>query len=235
MADGKMHVGLIPDGNRRFMAKQHIRNLLKSYDMGINKFYDFLEWCYDLRVGEVTIYALSLENIVNRDRREIDTLFKVFNRHAKKGVKDKTLHEKEVRVNVCGDRDYILNHSQNTELAEKMITNLGKLEDATRDYGKFTLNLAIGYGGRQEVLNAVKSMVDQGVEINEENLKDNLWVKSYPELIIRTSEDRLSNFLLWQSAYSEIYFVPKLWQEFQQPDLVEILDDFNSRERRYGR
>ena len=231
----KMHVGLIPDGNRRFMSKKHISNLLKSYDMGINKFYDFLEWCYDLGVNEVTLYALSLENLVNRDKKEVETLFKVFNEHAKKGLEDKNLHEKEARVNVCGDKDFLLKNSPNQKLAEEMVGNLNRLEEATADYSKFTLNLAIAYGGRQEVLNAVKNIVSEGAEVNEENLKKNLWVKDYPEIIIRTSEDRISNFLLWQSAYSEFYFVPKLWQEFDQQDLAKILEDYNGRERRYGR
>ena len=230
-----MHVGLIPDGNRRYMAKQHIRNLLKSYDMGIRKFFDFLEWCYDLDVREVTIYALSLENIVNRDSKEIDTLFKVFNEHAKRGLKDKNLHEKETRVNICGDKDYLLEHSPNRKLAEEMVCNLNKLEDATRDYSNFTLNLAIAYGGRQELLNAMKNVMSQSMEVNEENIRKNLWVRDYPEIIIRTSEDRLSNFLLWQSAFSEIYFIPKLWQEFEQKDLADILDDYSHRERRFGR
>jgi len=230
-----MHVGLIPDGNRRYMTKKHVGNLLRSYDMGINKFYDFLQWCYDLDVKEVTLYALSMENLANRGRDEVETLYRAFNQHAKKGLTDKNIHEKGVRINICGDRDYLIGCSPNRKLAEEMVGNLGRLEEATRDYSNFTVNLAIAYGGRQEVLNAVRKLIEQGAEVNEENLRRNLWVKSYPELIIRTSEDRLSNFLLWQSAYSEIYFIQKLWPEFQQQDLVEILEDFNGRERRYGR
>ncbi len=230
-----MHVGVIPDGNRRFMLKKHIRNLLSSYNMGINKFYDFLQWSYDLGVDEVTLYALSLENLGNRDSREINTLFKAFNKNAKKGLKDKNLREKQVRVNVCGDIDSLIRQSPNQKLASDMVSNLSKLEEATRDYKNFTLNLAIGYGGRQEVLNAIKNMVEHGVEVTEDNLRANLWVKSDPDIIIRTSEERLSNFLLWQSAYSEIYFVHKLWPEFEKEDLARILDDFSGTERRYGR
>ena len=230
-----MHVGLIPDGNRRFMANRQIGSLLKSYDMGINKFFDFLDWCYDLKVNEVTLYALSLENLQNRGREEIDTLFRVFNKHAKKGLSDKNLRDKQVRVNMCGDRKALIAQSKNKKLAEEMVGSLEKLEDATKGNLNFTLNLAIGYGGRQEILNAVQAMVDGGMEINEDNLRANLWVKDDPDIIIRTSEERISNFLLWQSAYSEIYFVQKLWQEFQKEDLVQILSDYEGRERRYGR
>lgn len=230
-----MHVGLIPDGNRRFMIKQHIESLLSSYDMGINKFYDFLKWCYDLEVNEVTIYALSLENIFSRGEREVDTLFNVFKKHAQKGLEDKELHERKVRIRVCGDLDYLLKNSKNKQLAQEMVDELKKLEDATKDYDKFTLNLAIAYGGRQEIVAAVNKALESGQDITEQSISDNLWVKSDPDIIIRTSEERVSNFLLWQGAYSEIYFVPKLWQEFDQEDLKEVLDNFKHRERRYGR
>lgn len=229
-----MHVGLIPDGNRRFMAKRRIRGLLMSYDMGINKFYDFLDWCYELKVSEVTLYALSLENLLNRDRREIETLLRVFNRHAVKGINDKKLHENRVRVNFCGDKRAILGRFAKSGLAREMIANLTKLQEKTKDYRNLTLNLAIGYGGRQEILNAVRQMVSKGAKISEANLRRHLWVKSDPDLIIRTSEERLSNFLMWQSAYSEIYFVPKLWQEFRKQDLVGVLEKYESSERRYG-
>jgi len=230
-----MHVGLIPDGNRRFMAKKHIKNLIMSYDMGINKFYDFLEWCYDLKVAEVTLYALSTENVQNRDKLEVETLFKVFNNHAKKGLTDKNLHEKKVRVRFCGDRDYLLNKSPNRKLATEMLENLRKLEEATKGYTTFTLNLAIAYGGRQEIVHAVKQAIAKGIEVSEQSIHDNLWVPSEPDIIIRTSEERLSNFLLWQSAYSEIYFVEKLWQEFGKDDLIALLEKYRTRERRYGR
>jgi len=230
-----MHIGLIPDGNRRFMAKKGIGDLLVSYDMGINRFYDFLEWCYDLKVDEVTLYALSLENITSRNRKEIETLFKAFNKHALKGLEDKNLHEKKVKVNLCGDREFLLKQDVNRELATEMVKNLERLEDATKGYDKFTLNLAIAYGGRQEIIHAVKEMIAEGVPITEENIGRHLWVKDDPDVIIRTSEDRLSNFLLWQSAYSEIYFIPKLWQEFDKEDLKRVIGDYRSRERRYGR
>jgi undecaprenyl diphosphate synthase len=110
-----------------------------------------------------------------------------------------------------------------------------KLAEVTKDYSNFTLNFAVGYGGRQEIIDAVKKVNSQGLEVNEENIRKNLWVKDYPEIVIRTSEDRLSNFLLWQSAYSEIYFVDKLWQDFKEKDLENIIGDYNSRERRFGK
>ncbi len=230
-----MHIGLIPDGNRRYMVKQHIKNLLSSYDMGIKKFYDFLDWCAELGVDEVTIYALSLENITNRGKKEIETLFKAFNKHALDGLSDKTLKEKKIKVRICGDMDFLLSHGPDKKLSKKMVENLTKLQDSTKDNKNFTVNLAIAYGGRQEIIQAAKKLVKEKKEITEENIRKNLWVKSDPDLIIRTSEERISNFLMWQSAYSEIYFIPKLWQEFTKDDLQQVLSDYGGRERRYGR
>ncbi len=230
-----MHVALIPDGNRRFMAKKHIENLLNSYDLGIGKFYDFLKWCHDLGVDEVTIYALSLENLESRGEKELETLYTVFKKHALKGQTDKDLHERKIKISVCGDLDYLVEKSKNRKLAAEMAANLRKLEEATKDYTDFKVNLAIAYGGRQEIIAAAKKTADSGLEVNEENIRSNLWIKSYPDLLVRTSESRISNFMLWQLAYSEIYFVDKLWQEFEKADLEKILLDFKERDRRYGR
>ncbi len=228
-----MHVGLIPDGNRRYMRKRGITNLQESYRMGITKFYDFLEWCRDLSIKETTIYALSLENIMNRSREELKVLFSVFEEQATKALTDDRIHDNKVKVNVCGDMNYLATVSSKTN--GNLVKKLNELEDVTRNNKSFTLNLAIAYGGRQEVLNAARSVVSNSLELSEDNLKKYLWVKNYPEIVIRTAEDRLSNFLLWQSAYSEIYFIDKLWQEFEKNDLAWVVQDYNSRERRFGR
>jgi tritrans,polycis-undecaprenyl-diphosphate synthase [geranylgeranyl-diphosphate specific] len=230
-----MHVGLIPDGNRRYMAKKRIGSLLSSYDMGIGKFYDFLKWCKDLGIDEVTIYALSTENLENRGKKELETLFSVFNRHALDGIKDLQLHERKIRVRICGDLRYLTKKSKNIKAAKEMVSNLRKLEKSTSKYEDFTLNLAIAYGGRAEIISAVKKTISSGRKINTENIEKNLWVKNPVDILIRTSESRISNFLLWQVAYSEIYFVGKLWQEFERKDLVKIVSDFRGRERRYGK
>ncbi|HHQ44990.1 MAG TPA: di-trans,poly-cis-decaprenylcistransferase [Candidatus Altiarchaeales archaeon] len=229
-----MHIGLIPDGNRRYMAKRGINNLSKSYDMGIERFHEFLQWCIKKDVDEVTIYALSLENIESRSDSEIETLVGVFNEHALEALNDPRIHESKVRINVCGNLDAIKGIDGGM-MASKMLENLKNLVESTRGYGALKLNLAIGYGGRQEILHAAKKISENNEEYTEENFKKYLWVGGYPEIIIRTSESRLSNFLTWQSAYSEIYFVDKLWQEFSEEDLDGILEDFNARERRFGR
>ena len=231
----KMHIGIIPDGNRRYMKKNGIRNLRESYRMGISRFYDLISWCSELGVDEVTIYALSIENLKNRGKLEIVALLNLFTEQAVSALNDDRIHKNKIQVNICGDREYLINKTNSVGLGGKIITSLDKLENSTKEYDGIRMNLAIAYGGRQEIVNAVRETIDAGLEVTEETIKDRLWVKSYPEIIIRTSEVRISNFLLWQSAYSEIYFVDKLWQEFERDDLVEILDNYGAKERRFGK
>lgn len=228
-----MHIGVIPDGNRRYMIKNGITNLKESYEMGIKKFYDFVEWCIELGIKEITIYVLSLENLKNRSRYEVTLLLKLFASNAMGLVRDDRIHRNGVHINICGDREYLSNKIN--PLGSDVIKKLEELEASTSDYKDITLNLAIAYGGRQEIINSLNTILREGLEINEENIEKNLWVKTYPDIIIRTAENRTSNFLLWQSAYSEIYFIDKLWQEFERDDLVRIIEDYNSRERRFGR
>lgn len=231
----KMHIAVIPDGNRRYMQKKGILNLKKSYQSGINKFYDFLEWSKEMGAKEITIYALSTENIRNREKREINTLLELFASQALKVLEEGRLHRNKVKVNLCGDLNYLFEKISEKKLREKVKTSFEKLEQETKMHKGLVLNLAVAYGGRKEILHALEEMCKEKVPFTEEKLKQHLWVKSYPDLIIRTSETRLSNFLLFQGAYSEIYFVPKLWQEFEREDLEKIVEDFSEKERRFGR
>lgn len=216
------------------MQKKGIPNLLESYHMGIKKFYDVLEWCVDLGVDEVTVYALSTENIENRGSMEIKTLLKLFSDQAVKVLEEGRIHENKVCVRVCGDRDLLVS-AGGSGLGRRLVDNLRRLEEATKDYRGLRLNLAIAYGGRREIVDAVKRLVSEGFEVTEDNIRRFLWIPDCPELIIRTAEQRLSNFLLWQSAYSEIYFVDKLWQEFEREDLEAVLRDYSLSVRRFGK
>ena len=228
-----MHVGIIPDGNRRYMKKIGIDDLEKAYRMGIDRFYDLVEWCDELGVNEVTMYTLSLENLENRGMEELYILMNLFAENTLKVLSDERMHNREIKVNICGNREYLTEYfgERGVELNEKF----NKLEEKTRDYGGMKLNLAIAYGGRQEIINACQMIMNNGGEFSEETIQEHLWIKSNPDLIIRTSESRLSNFLLWQSSYSELYFVDKLWEEFKRDDLVDVLEDFGDREKRFGR
>lgn len=228
-----MHIGIIPDGNRRYMRKNVISDLKESYYMGIKKFYDFVEWCIDIGVKETTVYALSIENLKNRSKFEINLLLKLFASQAMDLLKSDMIRKNKVHINICGNREYLADKIN--PLGSDVIKNLSKLENLTKDYSNFTLNLAIAYGGRQEIINSVNKIINDGLEVSEENIEKNLWVRTYPDIIIRTAESRLSNFMIWQSAYSEIYFVDKLWQEFEKSDLIKIVENYNLKERRFGR
>ena len=148
-------------------------------------------------------------------------------------LKDERMHKRKVKVSICGNRDYLVEFFG--EKGVNLNQKFNKLENKTHQYDGMKLNLAIAYGGRQEIINACQRIQNNGGEFSEEAIQEHLWIKSYPDIIIRTSESRLSNFLLWQSAYSELYFVDKLWEEFAREDLVKVLKDFKDRDKRYGR
>lgn len=225
----RMHIALIPDGNRRYMKKEDI-NLFTSYKYGINKFYDFLDWCAEMKVDEVTIYALSLENIKNRESEEIEVLLDVFSEEVKNSLKDERLHKNKIKIKICGEVE---------ELKRKdLIDNLKKLEESTSKYNNLKVNLAMAYGGRQELVRIIKEFKEDKedfVEVNEENIRKKMWVQDYPDMIIRTGEHRISNFLLWQIAYSEIYFFDKLWGEFEKEDLINIINDYKKTNKKFGK
>jgi len=226
MENKRLSIAIIPDGNRRFMEKHGILNLKKSYQSGIEKFHEFVEWCKELGAKDVTVYALSLENIENRTNEEISILLDLFLKELVK--KKKKLMEDGVEVRFCGDMEKI------KELNYGLFAEMSNLEIATKNNHDFKLNIALAYGGRQEILQAIEKFRKHGFEITETVMKEFLWVKSYPDIIIRTTEQRLSNFLLWQSAYSELYFIPKFWQEFEKEDLEKIIEEYKKTERRFG-
>ncbi|OYT26756.1 MAG: di-trans,poly-cis-decaprenylcistransferase [Candidatus Altiarchaeales archaeon ex4484_96] len=228
-----MHVGIIPDGNRRYMKKTGIVDLEQAYRLGIDCFYNTIEWCDDLGIDEVTIYTLSLENLKNRSTEELFILMNLFAENTLRVLKDERMHKRKVKVSICGNRDYLVEFFG--EKGVNLNQKFNKLENKTHQYDGMKLNLAIAYGGRQEIINACQRIQNNGGEFSEEAIQEHLWIKSYPDIIIRTSESRLSNFLLWQSAYSELYFVDKLWEEFAREDLVKVLKDFKDRDKRYGR
>tara|TARA_Y100000310_G_scaffold267889_1_gene280203 strand:- start:3242 stop:3931 length:690 start_codon:yes stop_codon:yes gene_type:complete len=219
------HVGIILDGNRRF-ARRFKWNPWKGHEKGAENVEKLLDWIQKTKIKELTLYCFSIDNF-NRDKDEVNFLMKIFKTYFKKLKKEKQIHEKKVKINFIGKRELF-----DSELQEIM----KELEKATKDYNNYKLNFAMGYGGRQEIIEAVKKMVENNEEISEENLQKNLWLSNIPELIIRTSgEKRLSNFLTWQSVYSEWIFSDKLWPEFTERDLLDCIEEFYNRKRRFGK
>jgi tritrans,polycis-undecaprenyl-diphosphate synthase [geranylgeranyl-diphosphate specific] len=220
-----MHIGIILDGNRRF-AKKENKESWKGHQEGAKRVEDLLNWCKELEIKQITLYCFSIENF-KRPEKELKFLMKLFKKEFEKLRKDKRLKKDKIKINVFGEKERLDKGFQ------KLIK---KIEDETKNNNNYIINFAIAYGGRQEILCAIKKLVRERKEITEENFKNCLWLKDEPDLIIRTgSEKRSSNFLPWQSTYSEWFFLDKMWPEFTKSDLEEIIKEFKNRERRFGK
>ncbi len=218
------HIAVILDGNRRYAGKLGIPKF-KGHEKGFNKIRELLEWCMELGVKEVSLYCFSTENF-KRDKDEIDYLFNLFRKKIGDFKKDKLIHENKVRISVIG---------RSSMFPEDMQEKMKEVMEDTKNYDNYRLNLALAYGGRSEIVDAVKGLISSGKEVNEKSIGENLYLADDVDLLIRPGgEKRLSNFLLWQNSYAELYFSDKLWPEFSKEDLVKAVGWFRKRERRLG-
>ena len=228
--DNPEHIALILDGNRRYGKK--IGSKLKGHVVGAKKVEELFDWCKELGIKEVTLYTLSTENF-NRPKEEVDYLMGLFKRQLKRLKKDKRVNEGEVKVNFIGRLGLFP-----SDLKEDM----DKLMEKTAGNEGFIVNFAVGYGGRAEIVdsiaNIIKKIKNKDIEIediDEKLVSENLYLQSEPDIMIRPGgEKRMSNFLLWECAYSELFFLDKLWPEFEKEDLVKIIEEYKERERRFG-
>jgi tritrans,polycis-undecaprenyl-diphosphate synthase [geranylgeranyl-diphosphate specific] len=226
------HIGIILDGNRRFAKKLMVKPWM-GHEWGAKKVEKLLDWNKELGVKELTLYAFSIQNF-DRPKEEFGFLIDIFKKEFSRLLTDKRLDEDRIRVNFIGR---IWKFPQ--ELREIM----AKVMYKTKDYDNYTVNFAMAYGGREEVIDAVKKLGEKikDGEVNIENINEKVFSKELytdhePELIIRTGgEKRTSNFLIWQSNYSEWIFLEKTWPEFEKEDLVKAIKDFSERERRFGK
>ena len=217
------HIAFIMDGNGRW-AKARGMERPEGHKEGVKVFERIANTCFDIGVEAVTFYAFSTENW-KRPPEEINVIMSLLALYLDKCGKE--LMARGVRMRVIGDKSAL-----NPTLRKK----IDKLENESRHYKK-VLNVAINYGGRDEIVHACKTLVERGLEINKENLSLALYTEDCvePDLVVRTAgEKRLSNFLLWQASYSELYFTDTLWPDFSDEDLKLAIDDFYSRRRRYG-
>ncbi|KUO92551.1 MAG: UDP diphosphate synthase [Vulcanisaeta sp. CIS_19] len=237
MSSLPMHIGVIPDGNRRWARKMGL-SIVEAYRVGSNKVEEFLEWSLDFGIRIVTVYVLSTENFLGRSKFELELLYRLLKEKLIKVRMDERIHRNRVRVRVIG-RTWLL--------PEDIRREIELTERATEDYSDHYLNLAVVYGGRQELIDAVRKLIvdfNSGKlgmnDINEDTLFNYLYLNDEPhpepDLVIRTGgEYRLSNFLLYETAYSEIYVLNKYWPEITKEDLKQALDEYARRERRFGR
>jgi len=229
--NGLEHVAIIMDGNGRW-AENRGRSRLSGHQAGARRLREIVESCPGFGINYLTIFAFSTENW-KRTQLEVSGLMKLFERYIYK--ESKPLIQAGVRVRFIGDR---------VRLDPKLLTLMNNLENLTRKNNTVHLTIAINYGGRDEVTRAAKRMARDvltgqlGIEkINEETLPKYLdtHVLPDPDLVIRTSgEARISNFLLWQSAYSEYEFIDTLWPDFTKEIFAQVINEFGSRNRRFG-
>jgi len=230
------HIGIILDGNRRWAINRDLDPKLGHY-YGADKTEEVLRWCLDLGVQSVTLYIFSTENF-NRPRDEVQRLMDLFEERLQNIMNNQEIHKHKVRIKAIGRLNL---------LPERLQKIIKKIEDATKNYDRHFLNLAIAYGGRAEIIDAAKKIAGKVLEgelsirdIDEKTFEKNLYTahlpKQDPDLIIRTSgEERLSGFLLYQSAYSELCFIDVYWPEFRRIDLLRAVRTYQKRRRRFGR
>lgn len=218
-------VGFIMDGNRRW-AKQQGLETLEGHRIGLlDTFTDVIRWVRDLGIKHAVFYAFSTENW-RRSSEEVGYLMDLFRLQLRR--MDEQSSEEKVRFRVVG---------RATDFAEDIQQLMKELEAKTAQYTTTTIWLCLSYGGRVEIVEAVKRLVASGAEVSEASLAQYLWTAEMPDpdLIIRTSgEQRLSNFLPWQSIYSELFFTPTYWPAFTKDEFERMLEDYAHRQRRHG-
>lgn len=226
------HIAIIMDGNRRF-ARQLMMKPWKGHEWGREKVEKLLDWCKDLKVHEVTLYAFSIDNF-QRPKKEFDYLMKIFKEAAEQLLVDRRIDDYRVKVRFIGRIDMF---------PQEITSIMRRVMEKTKGNESFIINFAMAYGGRQEIIDAVrllgKDIEDGKVSadaIDEHGFERYLYMKDEPDMIIRTGgETRLSNFLMWQAHYAELFFVEKTWPEFEKEDLVKCIEEFKARDRRFGR
>ena len=230
------HIGIILDGNRRWSRIKDMDKVM-GHQMGADIAEDMLNWIYDLGIKITTVYVLSNENL-SRDRNELENIYSLLEEKLIGLYNDNRIHKKQIRIKSIGEFD---------KLPKTLQEILKKLEDRTEKYSNMYLNIAIAYGGQRELIDAIRKIANSVKEnkikvedIDEKIIEANLYTahlpQAEPDLILRTSgEKRLSGFLLWQSAYSELVFVDIFWPEFRKIDLMRAIRTFQKRARRYGK
>jgi short-chain Z-isoprenyl diphosphate synthase len=233
------HIGIIMDGNRRFARELGLADVSHGHARGAEKLRQVLSWCYDVGIPVVTVWSFSLDNF-QRDTSEVEALLRLFETETRKLATHSDVHTNQVRVRYLGKLEM---------LPEGLRDAIRGAEEITAGYDRFQLNVAMAYGGREEITDAFRRYLEDEARegqdlaavltrIDDRSIEPYLYTSGLPEpdLILRTSgEVRLSGFLLWQSAYSEFYFCDTHWPAFRKIDLLRALRSYHQRRRRFGR
>ncbi len=230
------HVAIILDGNRRWANTKFAARKF-GHMAGADTVENLLEWCHEIGIKTITLYVFSTENF-ERSNEELDEIFALIGERLEKLLKDERIPRYGIKVTAIGRWELL------TPQIRELLNNL---EEKTKDYSGHYLNIAIAYGGRAEIVDSVRkiaSYVQDGKlkpeEITQKTIEQSLYTSHLenpePDLVIRTSgEERLSGFLLWQSAYSELVFQDEYWPDFRKIDLMRAIRTYQKRSRRYGR
>ena len=227
------HLAIIMDGNRRFAWSKALETDI-GHKMGKMKLEQVLDWVLELEIHYFTVYALSTENL-NRPASELEGLFNLYIEGLKDIADDPRIHDNGVRVQIIGKREL---------LPDAVNAAIDYAEEKTAHYDKFTFTICLAYGSREELLDAIKSIAaDHRAgelpldSIDELEVSRRLYTAEMPDpdLVIRTSgEERISNFLLWQMAYSELYFTDVFWPSFSKKEFLKAVQTYQARKRRFG-
>lgn len=219
------HLGIILDGNRRW-AKERGLSSFEGHRRGLKKIKEIIKLCKERKIKILTLFVFSTENW-KREKSEVNFLMKLAQRAFSNDLKE--FQKEGIKIKVIGQREKLPKFLQKT---------IAETEELCKDNKEMILNFALSYGGRAEIIQAIKNIIKKKIppeKINEEIIKENLWTSDV-DLIIRTGkEQRISNFLIWQSAYSELSFCPKYWPDFSEKDLDLALTDYSHRQRRFGK
>jgi len=222
----EVHLGIIPDGNRRWARKRGLEPW-KGHIYGAKKFEEVLKWCVELGIKKVSFYLLSYENIIKRSKKELENIFKLLENYLEKWEREKLYEKYEVKVNFLGNF---------RKVPKSLVKLMLRISRKSLKFSKRILNILIGYSGTYDVIQAVKKMIKNKVKITEKNLKNFLLVNDDVDLIIRTGGySRLSNFLPLQSSYAEIYVLNKYWPDITKNDLIKALNWYKKIQRNFGK
>lgn len=229
------HVAIIMDGNRRYSKLQGNMSAIEGHKRGVDTLENVLEWCIDLGINIVTVYAFSTENF-KRNEKEVKDLMNLFVQSFLSISTNKKIHKNKVKLKAVGRLDLFPDDVRDA---------IKDAEKSTENYSGRQINIAMGYDGRVEIVDAFKKIakkVEKGEispeSIDENMINENLYTAGLedPNLVIRTSgEERLSGFLLWQSSYSELYFTDSLWPELRKVDFLRAIRSYTQRQRRFGK
>lgn len=230
------HVAIIPDGNRRWARKKGLHPWI-GHREGLNHFEKVLNKALELKIPYLTFWGGSWDNLTKRAKIEINFLFKVYTEQFKRIINDKRIHRNKVKVNVFGRWREIFPKETQRAIEEAM--------KATKNYNKYFFTFLLAYNGTDEMMDCVQKIVrlnnpNKTIKINQNLIKENLWTKDLPQvdLVIRTGcggDPHLSaGFMMWDTAYSQLYFTDTLFPDFSSKEFEKIVKDYSKRERRLG-